>query len=109
MKSYAFRRIGGDQIEMTGTVLAGRVTVLGMAGEFEVWRVAPGHVYSGQGRPWNRTPSRLLLVRVSGLQAHVQDECKPGTRWASKRREFLDEMNDRGGGREGLLVFKREG
>jgi len=113
MMTYAFRRLDGGLIETMGTTFSGRITVLGSFCPWEVWRIAPGKVYAGQGRPFLRTPSRLMLVKVIGdgqnLIANLQRECKPGTDWARKRRDFLDEAAMLAGNGEALSRFKREG
>lgn len=95
MKTIRFeRRDDGSILTIDGTHFSGSIKSLGGIGHYEVWHVAPGHVYSGQGRPWRRTSARLLLVKASGFVAVVIKECKPSAKWAAKRREFLDEMSN---------------
>jgi hypothetical protein len=108
MKRYSFRRVG-DEIELDNVSLSGRITVLAQAGTREVWRVAPGKVYAGQGRPWLRTPSRLMIVNIVDGLAHVERECQPGADWRRKRQDFIDEARELGGSREAMAAFKREG
>lgn len=103
-------RRDGDVIKMLGTMFSGKITSIGSAGPWEVWHIASGKVFSGQGRPFRRTPSRLFLVKVDGQRACVHEDCKPGAFWAAKRQEFLDKMVDKNGGNpESRAAFGKEG
>ncbi len=89
--AISFRRIG-DTIETTGINFAGKITILDACGSHQLWRVAPGMVWSGMGRPWRRTLSRLLIVKVTSGTGAIVDECEPGRFYKVKRREMADRL-----------------
>ena len=107
----SFRR-DGDRIQTLGVNFSGKITCKARSGSIEVWHIAPGHVWSGLGRPWNRTPTRLLLVAIGSVDvATIVKECEPGVFWKKKLVEFNDEMLKLSGAAEpgARVAFKKEG
>lgn len=62
---YCFKlnRATGE-IVLSGVDLSGSITLAHDAENYQVWRVSPGHVYSGLGQPWLYVPARLWLVKM---------------------------------------------
>lgn len=87
----SFRRVG-DEIVTTGISFSGKITIVDACGSHQLWRVAPGMVWSGTGRPWRRTPSRLLIVKVVDGTAKIVEQCEPGRFYQKKRREMSDRL-----------------
>ena len=87
----SFQR-SGSLIETLGVHFSGRISVHDFSGDYQLWRIRSGMVYSGQGRPFRATPSRLLLVFVRGESAKVIDDVKPGKFWRKKRQELSEKM-----------------
>jgi hypothetical protein len=87
----SFRQVG-DSIETLGISFSGKIVLLGKRGQFQLWHVKPGMVWSGLGRPWCRTASRLLLVKTDGDTAKIVKQCEPGAQWRTRRALFLAEL-----------------
>lgn len=109
-QSFGFSELDGV-ITTHGTNFSGRVTVLARSKQFRVWRVEPGHVYSGLGRPFNRTSSKLFLIKIEDGLAKIVERCEPGRFWRKKRSEFIEKMLELSGADwpESMAAFQREG